>query len=105
MKFRECTLFTDLNGQLYLCRVVYNAVHFVVGLIPGGRPFTATITRELGSGLHRQNVGEMSGHRYVKLWRLQFAKLTAKCIVKIVLCLSVRLQVMWLVMGRRGRHA
>jgi hypothetical protein len=47
-------------------------------------------------------VWEMSGHRYVKLWRLHFAILTAKCIVKTVLCLSVHLQVMWLVMGGRG---
>jgi hypothetical protein len=67
MEFRECVLFTDLNGQLYLCCEIYNAAYFVVGMIPGGRPFTATITIEMGSGLQRQNVGEMSGHRYVKL--------------------------------------
>jgi len=59
MKVRECVLFTVLNGQLYVCCVIYSAAYFVVGLIPGGRPFTATITREQDSGLQRQNVREM----------------------------------------------
>lgn len=63
MKVRDCVLFTDINGQLYLCRVIYSAAYFVVGLIPGGRSFTATITREQGSGQQRQNVGEMSFHK------------------------------------------
>jgi hypothetical protein len=67
MKIRECVLFTDLNGQLNLCCVIYSAAYFVVGLIPGGRPFTVATRRELGSGLQRHNVWEMSGHRYVKL--------------------------------------
>jgi hypothetical protein len=67
MKIREYILLTDLNGQIYLCCVIYSAAYFVVGLIAGGSPFTATSTRELGNGLQRQNVGEKSGHRYVKL--------------------------------------
>ena len=46
--------------------------------------------------------GDVEVTRYVKLWRLHFAKLTAKYIVKVVVCLSVHLQVMWLVMAGRG---
>ena len=65
-KIWECVLFTNLNGQFYLCCVIYSAAYFVVGLIPGGSPFTAASTRGLGNGLQRQNVGQQSGYRYVE---------------------------------------